>query len=127
MPPHGHQLTHCAHLPTWPFALVRGWHASNHATNVGCKPRANIGGNSHQLAHRRAMCNKHRLPPVGPRFGRTVWAAGLPKTASPRLVGPAPPSSQAVLQPRRGVAKALPAIVDLGGLQQSTLAKWLCS
>ena len=60
MPLREHQLTHYAHFSTWLFALVRGWHATNHVTNADCKPRFNIGGNSHQLVHRRAMCNKHR-------------------------------------------------------------------
>ena len=60
MPLREHQLTHCAHLSTWLFALVRGWHAGNPVTSAGCKSRFNIGGNSHQSVHRRGMCITHR-------------------------------------------------------------------
>ena len=55
MPLREHQLTHCAHLSTWLFALVRGWHAGNPVTSAGCKSRFNIGGNSHQSVHRRGI------------------------------------------------------------------------
>ena len=60
MPLREHQLTHCAHLSSWLFALVRGWHAGNPVTSAGCKSRFNIGGNSHQSVHRRGMCITHR-------------------------------------------------------------------
>ena len=39
MPLREHQLTHCAHLSTWLFALVRGWHAGNPVTSAGCNSR----------------------------------------------------------------------------------------